>query len=390
MIYPLTAAIQPYAWGGYHFLKEYLAGAVIKDKEAPLAELWYGDHPNAPSLIEGKPLNQWLKSHLDILTLASKVRYGEHLPFLLKLLDVRLPLSIQVHPNKAQAEAGYAKEEQEGKPLSATDRLYRDDNHKPEMMIALSDFWLLHGFTTVEVARQRLSRHPSLKPVVAMLNEQPLAEVYAKLMKTHVETLQEWLMPVIEQVETQDLLDPDYWLRYTFEAMEMTAETLDAGLLCFYLFNIVQLKKGEGVFQMARLPHAYLRGQNIELMAASDNVLRAGLTPKYVAIDELLKIIKVESIEPVVVSAMAENENVKEYAFSVDDFTLADYQFSQSTQQTYSAEQASILLLLEGELSIQAKENALVLKEKGDAVLIPAGEHLQLQTDSARWVIASH
>ena len=164
MIYRLHGAIQPYAWGGHDYIPQLLRR---EPSNLPAAELWFGDHPQAPAQIEADgvtlPFDTWLQRNLaHALTPASRARYGDRLPFLLKILDVRMPLSIQVHPDKAQAEAGFAREEAAGINHGAANRNYPDNNHKPESMIALGDFWLLHGFAPPEIieARPERSLHP--------------------------------------------------------------------------------------------------------------------------------------------------------------------------------------------------------------------------------------
>lgn len=172
------------------------------------------------------------------------------------------------------------------------------------MMIALSDFWLLHGFKNKSDIIETLASRSSLVPLAKKLQEQDLRAFYADIMQAEQAQLHQWLSPILlekqatYQANNLDLTSPDYWVIYTIDAMNISLDKLDAGLICFYLFNIVHLKKGEGIYQDAGIPHAYLRGQNIELMACSDNVIRGGLTPKYVDIPELLKIVDCREVEP--------------------------------------------------------------------------------------------
>ena len=171
MIYRLHGTIQPYAWGGHDYIPQLLRR---EPSNLPAAELWFGDHPQAPSQIEADgitlPFNDWLQKNLNhALTPASRARFGDRLPYLLKILDVRLPLSIQVHPDKTQAEAGYAREEAAGISQGAANRNYPDDNHKPESMIALGDFWLLHGFAPLNTIEKRLASRPSLATIAHLI-----------------------------------------------------------------------------------------------------------------------------------------------------------------------------------------------------------------------------
>lgn len=366
MIYKLTPALQPYAWGGY----DYIATLLRQSPDGtPKAELWYGDHPQAPALIHENgqtlPLNHWLKAHPEALSDHSRARYGNRLPFLLKILDVRLPLSIQLHPDKAQAQAGYTFEEQQNIP--ADKRNYVDDNHKPESMIALSDFWLLHGFAPLDVIKARLAARPSLAPLLKDLQTQGLAETYRRIMTANPAQLTAWLAPLLAQHAPDNPENPDYWLHHTVGAMNIPRDTLDPGLLSFYLFNIVRLTEGEGIFQAARLPHAYLRGQNIEIMAASNNVLRAGLTPKHIDIPELLRIIDSTPVTPHILPPS------DTYPAPVDDYTLRTVRIDAGRTWTYRAEEASILLLVQGSL-----ESCGLTLESGEALFVPCGAETAL------------
>ncbi|VEH67695.1 mannose-6-phosphate isomerase [Rodentibacter pneumotropicus] len=157
---------------------------------------------------------------------------------------------------------------------------------------------------------------------------QDLHSFYADVMQADQSQLYQWLAPIIEQnyeayaANELELENPDYWLFYSMEAMDISLEKLDAGLVCFYLFNIVRIKKGEGIYQEAGIPHAYLRGQNIELMACSDNVIRGGLTPKYVDIPELLKVVDCREVEPQIIPAAPHDVRVFTYSTPAKDFAL--------------------------------------------------------------------
>ena len=137
------------------------------------------------------------------------------------------------------------------------------------MMIALSDFWLLHGFKNKSDIIKTLEARSSLVPLAKKLHEQDLHAFYADIMQAEQAQLHQWLSPIllenqaVYEANSLNLTNPDYWVLYTIDAMNIALDKLDAGLICFYLFNIVHLKKGEGIYQDAGIPHAYLRGQNI-------------------------------------------------------------------------------------------------------------------------------
>ena len=386
MIYKLHGTLQPYDWGGYEFIPKLLGQ---KPGAKPAAELWFGDHPAAPSLIEvdGRqlPLNEWLPNHAEeVLSPAAQERFGDRLPFLLKILDVRKPLSIQVHPDKAQAEAGFAREEEANIP--ANKRNYVDRNHKPESMIALSDFWLLHGFAPLATIEERLQARLSLAPLLAMLQKNGLEEAYRWALHASPEQLWQMLVPLLKEdpdpcgpVDATRATDPDYWLNRTVGALNLQPEALDPGLLCFYLFNIVALKPGEGIFQAARLPHAYLYGQNVELMAASNNVLRAGLTSKHVDKEELLRIVDCTPLTPAIIPAPPDG-NLYTYPAPVVDYRLESLELAAGHEIHWASPEVAVLLNLSSRLELGAGATRLILKP-GEAALISAGEKLYLQAD---------
>lgn len=388
MIYRLHGAIQPYAWGGYDYIARLLGQT---PDGQPKAELWFGDHPQAPALIENngerQPLDQWLARHPEALSAQSRKRFGDRLPFLLKILDVRLPLSIQLHPDKAQAEAGFAREEAANIP--AAKRNYPDDNHKPEMMVALSDFWLLHGFADPATISARLAARPSLAPIAQLIAAHGLHEAYARIMRASQAELAAWLHPLLDAPAPAQLSDnPDYWLHHTVRSMAIARDALDPGLLSFYLFNIVCLHEGEGIFQGARLPHAYLLGQNIELMAASNNVLRAGLTPKHIDIPELLAVIDSTPVTPAILPP-APAGSLHHHPAPVDDFILYTAHLPESQTLDWQATEATILLNLEGALRMTDGAQTLTLA-RGEAAFLLPGSRVHIAAEAAaRFALAT-
>ena len=376
-IYQLKGCIQPYAWGGKHYIASLLN---VTNTQEPYAEYWLGAHISAPSqllITNGEiSLLDFLHKNPTALGTQSRQLFGDNLPYLLKILDVANPLSIQLHPTKEQAEIGFAQENAAGISLNDPKRTYKDDNHKPEMMIALSDFWLLHGFKTKAKILDTLRQRPSLAELATKLASQNLADFYADIMLAKQDQLAQWLLPIIEgqqKAYEQNQLamqDPDYWVLYTLHAMQISRDKLDAGLMSFYLFNIVNLQVGEGIFQAAGVPHAYLRGQNIELMACSDNVIRGGLTPKHVDIEQLLKIIDCSEIVPQIIAPAPQNQ-VYTYPTPIADFALSNMPYAKNSEIFDRTLNATILLVMEGEISLEAAQQKLTLK-KGQAAFIEA------------------
>ena len=386
MIYKLTGSLQNYVWGGHQYIPQLLN--IPAEENQYYAEWWLGAHHSAPSTIEvdGKNvlLTEFLQKNPTALGAQSRASFGDELPYLLKILDVAQPLSIQLHPTKTQAEIGFAEENTKGIELKVSTRTYKDNNHKPEMMIALSDFWLLHGFKNKSDIIKTLEARSSLAPLAKKLHKQGLHAFYADIMQAEQAQLHQWLSPILLENQTAyeannlDLTNPDYWVLYTIDAMNISLDKLDAGLICFYLFNIVHLKKGEGIYQDAGIPHAYLRGQNIELMACSDNVIRGGLTPKYVDIPELLKIVDCREVEPKIIPSAPQDTRIFTYATPAQDFALQNIQYECGETHHLKAQSASILLVMKGQLNLRSETTALFLKQ-GEAVFITAGAAYEVE-----------
>lgn len=160
MIFKLAGKVQHYDWGGSSFIPNWLKLNEVEEK--PYAEYWLGSHRSAPSMIEfeGKwlALDRVIDKVPRLLGEQSREKFGGELPYLLKILDVKHPLSIQLHPSKKEAEYGFEQENQRHIPLNAPNRIYKDRNHKPEMVVALSDFWLLHGFQSIEESVKKIGK----------------------------------------------------------------------------------------------------------------------------------------------------------------------------------------------------------------------------------------
>ncbi len=352
-MYRIKGRIQHYVWGGKTFLPTVLAQP--NDKNLPYAEYWLGIHPGGVAEVE---LDEGAKTNLNALIVSDKKRYlGSEvlahfntLPFLLKVLDVQHMLSIQVHPTKAAAEQGFAKENQLGIALDAVNRNYRDQNHKPEIMVALSDFWLLHGFSNDIPAR--LSAYKILHSFSSAYQEGGLQLLYSKIMNTPQAETDAILKPLFDEIVPKyqsGLLnkdEPDFWAARAFVHAD-PKHTFDKGIFSIYLFNIVKLKRGQGIFQGAGMPHAYLEGQNIELMSNSDNVLRAGLTPKYIDISELLLNTQfVETIPQILNGDLNENESV--YPSPVLDFGIRFFHLKKAETFRFNDPSPAIILILQG------------------------------------------
>lgn len=375
-IYKLKGKVLHYAWGGYDYIPDLLG--IPNLEKLPFAEYWLGAHHLAAAELittEGSiSLHEVIKND-PRKALSEKVfeQFGE-LPYLLKVQDVREILSIQVHPSKIEAEMGFAEEEAAGIPINAPNRNYKDRNHKPEMMLALSEFWLLHGFKQKKEIEHILEEIPEFKVFIPYFRREGLKALYQLVMEMDQVEINSILLNLIkreirrkhEGELTKEM--PGWWVARLFDGAEEIGN-IDRAIFSIYLFNIVKVNLGEGVFQGAGIPHAYLEGQTMELMANSDNVLRAGLTPKHIDVPELLKHTLFEGISPIIMKGDTVLTGEKVYSCPVADFGLAKIELSANLSYENKADSLEIFIVIEGGVLIN---NSLVLK-RGEAVVILAG-----------------
>lgn len=392
-MFQLTGKVQHYPWGGNRFIPELLD---ISNKEnSPFAEYWMGIHPAAPSIIHFSDnaytgLVDLIKSEPARYLGKDLMKTFGDLPFLFKILDVKDMLSIQVHPSKAEAEKGFDAEEAAKIPLNAPNRNYKDRNHKPEIMFALSDFWLLHGFKNANLLLETLSSNEVFNPLIPVFEQSGYKGLYQYVMEMPQEEVNILLQPLADKIIPKynageiPKSSADFWAARAFLTYP---GALDRGIFSVYFFNLVNLQKGEAIFQGAGVPHAYLEGQNVELMANSDNVLRGGLTPKHVDVPELLKHTMFEPIQP---NVMVLNSTSKETVFDspVPDFCLSHVLLSANESIDCTANGPEIWFVLNG-YGKTTHENAINLK-KGSSFFVAAGEKISVITESGlEWVKAS-
>jgi mannose-6-phosphate isomerase len=289
-------------------------------------------------------------------------------------------LSIQVHPDKASATAAFDEENTRGIALNAPNRNYKDRNHKPELMVALSDFWLLHGFKPAGALTEVLEAVPHFSALAETFEQESYKGLYQTVMtmpqaevNAVLQPLAEQLMPLYENYELPKSSE-DFWAARAVQTFCKDG-TYDRGIFSIYFFNLVHLKQGEGIYQAAGLPHAYLEGQNVEIMAASDNVLRAGLTDKHIDIGELMKHVRFEPTEPNVLPDSINKETV--YKSPAKEFELSRIQPQDGEAVEFTTATAEILLQTAGATAVHAPHVKMTLK-KGEAALITAGTTVQL------------
>ncbi|HAK5454862.1 TPA: mannose-6-phosphate isomerase [Salmonella enterica] len=370
----LINSVQNYAWGSKTALTE-LYG-IANPQQQPMAELWMGAHPKSSSRIitangETVSLRDVIeKNKTAMLGEAVANRFGE-LPFLFKVLCAAQPLSIQVHPNKRNSEIGFAKENAAGIPMDAAERNYKDPNHKPELVFALTPFLAMNAFREfsdiVSLLQPVAGAHSAIAHFLQAPNAERLSQLFASLLNMQGEEKSRALAVLKAALNSQQG-EPWQTIRVISEYYPD-----DSGLFSPLLLNVVKLNPGEAMFLFAETPHAYLQGVALEVMANSDNVLRAGLTPKYIDIPELVANVKFEpkpasELLTAPVKSGAELDfpiPVDDFAFSLHDLTLQETSIGQHS--------AAILFCVEGEAVLRKDEQRLVLKP-GESAFIGADE----------------
>ncbi len=375
-LFPLKGSVQHYSWGGTAYLPALLN--IENPNHEPFAEYWLGAHDKAPSYVEITndetiPLNKYIEQS-QVETLGENIASNFHrLPYLLKILDVKDMLSIQVHPSRKYAEAAFKKENEMGIALDAPNRNYKDDNHKPELMVALSEFWLLHGFKEASLLSHTLKSIKELKPLLKVFTTKGYEGLYRYVMEMPQDKVNEMLQPLLkriipayhQQVFKKD--EADFWAARAAQTFNVTPD-IDRGIFSIYLFNLVHLQPGEAIYQAAGILHAYLEGQNVEIMANSDNVLRGGLTPKHVDVNELMNLVKFKEVKPAIIRPKnGAPETI--YYTPAKDFELTGYFLKKNESVIRQSATTEIILVLEGEIQLKEGKHELVLKTGESAVI---------------------
>lgn len=370
----LINSVQNYAWGSKTALTE-LYG-IANPENLPMAELWMGAHPKSSSKItDDQGTVRSLRDVIDgdktaLLGRDVAERFGE-LPFLFKVLCAAQPLSIQVHPNKRASEIGFARENAEGIAMDAPERNYKDPNHKPELVFALTPFLAMNAFREFSEIVSLLQPVAGAHTAIAHFLEQPdaarLSALFASLLNMQGEEKARALAILRAAVADQQG-EPWQTIRVISEFYPD-----DSGLFSPLLLNVVKLKPGEAMFLFAETPHAYLQGTALEVMANSDNVLRAGLTPKYIDIPELVANVKFEAKPAAeLLTQPVKHAGELDFPIPVDDFAFSLHDLS-AEPAALAQQSAAILFCLEGEATVRKDARTLTL-QPGESAFISAAE----------------
>jgi mannose-6-phosphate isomerase len=366
--YKLTNFIQNYEWGskGDNAFIPKLLGIEVESK--PYAELWIGGHPKLSSEItindKKYKLEEMAKNYPDeILGKSVTKKFGNKIPFLFKILSAERALSIQAHPNKEEAITLHKNDSEN----------YPDDNHKPEIAIALDSLSALVGFRELNEIEANIQKYPQLlefigddtfDDFVKNKNRNGLRKLFAALMEnsSNNELLKNKIEQLIRVINNKKNKSEDENLFLKLHEQY----GVDIGLFILFFLNVVNLSAGEAIYTSAGIPHAYLKGNIVECMANSDNVVRAGLTPKFKDVKQLTKILTYDFGKA---NILKENKMdiVCNYPVDIDEFQIEKIKIANNSLSFSTMNKLEILLSVEGECLV----NNLLLR-KGEASLIPA------------------
>lgn len=375
----LDNPIQHYAWGSTTALARLQGRPAAAEPEA---ELWIGAHPPAPSAVTvaGRrvSLERLIAERPGAALGPAAQRFGGVLPFLLKVLAVGEPLSIQAHPTRPQAEAGFAREQAAGVAVDAPGRSYRDRNHKPEVVVALDSYTLLSGFRPYAAIARRLQAvaAPGLRAQVAALGASPGRDALRALVAAALDLDAEQRAALVADAVRCAASAPAAERAAAGWVRRLAAQYPDdAGVLGPWLLNLVRLAPGEGAYTGAGTLHATLRGTGVELQANSDNVLRGGLTVKHVDKPELLRVAKFVPEPPNVLRPAPAANGERHYPTPAAEFALSSVALDELPPGTaFAATPAGpeILLLVHGHAVLRDAADRELSCRPGEAVFVPA------------------
>ncbi|QEK07506.1 mannose-6-phosphate isomerase, class I [Treponema phagedenis] len=394
--YKLDNTIRTYSWGSKQGIASVLGKKNISND--PWAELWMGAHPAAPSMIDkadGKvSLLSLIEANQELLLGKKTAAAFGSLSFLFKILSAGSPLSIQVHPNSEQAKKGFARENHANIPLDDYARNYKDENHKPEIMLALTPFTALCGFRKKEetlhlfetlhidffdaLIQKTLRQNPS--------EDEFTGSFYENLLQENEGSVRSLLDNCKARI--QKLSDGRSLSENPFNlALKLAAQyPSDSAILAPLYLNIIELNPGQAIYLSAGILHAYVEGTGLELMANSDNVLRAGLTGKHIDKKELLAITSVKSFSPVILTD-DKKDSLFSYKTPAKEFELS--RLSIKNKKTHIQLAAAVIILVtEGRIIVTDKSgNESSDLSQGDSLFIGAGaEELFVEGEGTAYI----
>jgi len=380
----ISTPTKHYAWGSARAIPELLG---LDLASVPVAEVWMGAHPSLPSLAEDGlgtvTLDDVIASDL-VGSLGEDIvaRFGSNLPYLLKIIAAETPLSLQVHPHVERAQIGFDEEEAAGVPLAAPHRNFKDRNHKPELIYALSKFEALCGFRAPRRAAEMFAGLDArlAKELHGVLVAQPTVEgiraAFTQLLEPSTRPSPEEVQEVVTACAAR--LDAGSTSPRADRTVLLLAEAYagDPGVVTSLLLNPVTLQPGDAMFVPAGGVHAYLHGLGVEIMASSDNVLRAGLTPKHVDVAELLRNVDYVAAPPIRIAPETFHGATKVFYAPVDDFELSVTEIVDKSSHPHPlpGRGPRILLCLRGEMTVTSLRDGALTLHLGEAAFVPASD----------------
>lgn len=382
-VFPMRNGIRHYDWGSPDWIPNLLS--ISNPEEKPYAELWMGAHSGLPSALHlpsgDTPLDMFIEtSPENCLGSATAAAFGGRLPFLFKLLAAKRPLSIQAHPSLEQARIGWREENERGIPLNAYNRNYKDDNHKPELICALTDFRAMCGFRTTEeiLSLSRQLNISALNDIIMDLQNCSEADFFKGLLSALLGMASGLRKAFAESAadRAKKLIDDGTRDNLVWETIRLLGKEYpdDPSIIAPIYLNVVQLRPGEGIYLPAGILHAYCEGFGAELMANSDNVLRGGLTSKFVDINELIGSLSLAPFEPRILRPENTDDSLlRKYDTPAGEFSLSAYEGAadnsrSSLRQGYPA----VVLAIEGTLAANDGAGGSVSLKPGESAFVSA------------------
>ncbi|CAN2039194.1 Mannose-6-phosphate isomerase [Candidatus Magnetomoraceae bacterium gMMP-15] len=376
-IFVLKNIIQEYAWGSKTAISSLLGHSSPSDR--PQAELWMGAHPKAASKIFFN--DKWIfltdaikKDPIGFLGRQAAERFSNKLPFLFKVLAANCPLSIQVHPDRDQACEGFEKENKLGISLNDFQRNYRDNNHKPELICALTPFWAMKGFRVIPEILEFMNiccgaeLKTELEAFMMTPDIQGLKYFFQDLMTMRKERQKDVVAAAVERAS--DFLGMSSVWDWIIKLNKKYPN--DIGVLSPLFLNLIELQPGEAMYLPAGEIHSYLKGTAIELMANSDNVIRGGLTQKHIDLPELLKTLTFNTEKIEILLPEQQNRAEQVYLTDAEEFVLSIIRVNQDVNFISEKKRnIELILCIEGEAIISGQHEDISVK-KGISIMIPA------------------
>lgn len=367
-IIKLDGTLQHAQWGGREFIPELFK--LPNTVGRPFSEVQF-DAQSPVSSAQDQSLEQLIQQYPGIyLGKKSLQAFGPKLPFILRILDVDSPLSIHVHPNKQQAENGFAREQACGIGLTSPYRTYKDTNHKPEFIVALTDFWQLHGLRSMHGIQKTFQQEPSLEKLLEPIKHGGTRLIIESILNLDESGLDTVLTPLIEKYMTSyrnQSLPPTthhYWVMHCTARTLLKGEPLTPGILLIYAMNLVHIPPGGSVYTSPSTMHAHLKGQAIEVCANSQNILRIGLTSERIDQNEFFKVAHLNPSPAEIIYGIPMPDGGLAYKAPIHDFKLNQYHWQADSKYTIPEYPSPrFWFIYEGHCSVQSEKDFTLLSQ---------------------------